>query len=163
MTLLAFIILNIAAIVYLRFFMKRNLHTLEILANWCISAIVIQNISAILYLKLELIELADDVSLNWADVTNRTVLVPILTIGFLNHYVTLKSKVKKLYFLALYGTIMTGIEWLSEWTGLFFHAERWQVWWSFPLNMLVIIVTLFSLKAIRHFFYRKDKDNGFYI
>ncbi|OZM56388.1 hypothetical protein CIB95_11470 [Lottiidibacillus patelloidae] len=163
MTLFLFILVNIAAIAYLRFVMKRNLHSLEILVYWCISAIVIQNISAILFLKFELIKLSEIASLNWADVINRTVLVPILTITILNYYVTLQSLLKKLVLISIYVTILTGIEWLSEWTNLFFHADSWQLWWSFALNALVIVVTLTSLKVIRHTFYRKDKANGFYV
>lgn len=161
MTLIIFIILNVSLAGYFLFYYQKNLAIFEIFGYWCFAIILFQNMSAILYLQFELITLSEIKSYNWADTLNRLILFPLLIVWFLNLYHTAKTT-NKVILLFIFLNILVGMEWLSDWVGLFKH-NNWQLWWSYVLKLSIISLSIIFMSVFRRKFYRKDRSNEFHI
>jgi hypothetical protein len=156
------IAVNILLFYYVLFILKKNLHKLEIFAYWCSVSIIVQNISAILYLQLHKIIFSEMKSLNWADSLNRTVLFPLLVVWFLNMYAGTANIKIKLLLIFIFLNILCGVQLLSDWGGLFKHQD-WKLWWSYAITLSLLLTMIGFMKLVRFIFYRKDRSNEFYI
>jgi hypothetical protein len=153
MILFLFILLNLAIVILYFILGKRNLHILESVAYFFFAGIPNQNISAILSLNFEWIEATTSRGLEWAEVINRSVLIPIIVVWFLTFWIHTSSLLKRLGCLFLFGGIITGIEVLSVWTGLI-QFNHWKYTWSFALNLGMLIINIPFMIFFRSQLYR---------
>ncbi|MBB6452362.1 putative membrane protein SirB2 [Salirhabdus euzebyi] len=162
MVLLLFVFINIVVAVYAIRYKKTGLDPLEIFAYWCFTVILIQNNSALLHLNIEGIILSERESYNWADLLNRLIFLPIFFVWFINRYVRTANRKEKaiLFFLSL--NIVVGIEWFGDWVGLYEH-KHWEIWWSYLSKGTMLLLALIFMKIFRHYYYKRDKANEFYV
>jgi hypothetical protein len=156
MILSIFILLNLMVFIFFFIFGKKELHILEVTAYFFFAGIPVQNLSALLCLDLEWITISSSQSLEWAEVINRSVLIPILVVWFLSLFIHTFSSYKKLGYLLFFTCLLTGIEYLSESLGLLNHAH-WKFWWSFALNACLLFIAIPFMFFFRSHFYKGIK------
>jgi hypothetical protein len=156
MILSIFILLNLTVFFSFFIFGKKELHILEITAYFFFAGIPVQNLSALLCLDLGWITISSTQSLEWAEVINRSVLIPILVVWFLSLFIHTFSYYKKIFYLLFFTCILTGIEYLSEWLGLLKHVH-WKFWWSFALNAGLLLIAIPFMVFFRSYFYKGIK------
>lgn len=111
---------------------KKNLHILEILAYWFLASYLTQNFSALCFMNFKTLIIPDKPSLEFSHFLNRTTLIPLIMVLFLDEYLTKNSLFKIAQLMVIFVGILTGIEWLSHYSGVLVHYH-WQFWWS-PAN-----------------------------
>ncbi|WP_442598436.1 hypothetical protein [Neobacillus sp. D3-1R] len=145
MILFFYIILNVMVIILFSK-MKKYLHSLEILVYWLISSYVFQNFSAFCYMNFKTIDIPEVFSLEFAHFINRIILYPALMVAFLQYFLMLSSRFKKLLFIISSVLLLTGLEWLSDFLGVIKHIH-WHFWWS-PVFWLAGLLFLISFMTI---------------
>jgi hypothetical protein len=140
--------LNVAIAFCFARYRKPNLHTLEILAYYFLSAILVQNYSALLFMNLKFTYIPFILGFQLADLVNRTVLYPHVIVLFLNQYIALKTVGKKIGMVAGWTILLTGMEWLDDWLGVHKHTH-WSFWWSLPVWLTILLIVTVFMKFFR--------------
>lgn len=148
MVFIFYVLVNVFLILYFFRFQKKNLFPLEIFASWIVSSIIFQNYSALFYMNLNYFYIPDVLSLELAHLLNRTVLIPVITLIFLNQYVKLDSLKKKIVSLIVIELFLALSEWSEHAAGILVHRD-WKMEWSFVFWMLYIAVSILFLKYFR--------------
>ncbi|MEW9699801.1 hypothetical protein [Paenibacillus sp. SI8] len=143
-----YILLNSAVVLFLWKYKKKNIHILEVLVYWLFAGILYQNYSALLYMNFKLIIIPDTLSLEMAHFINRTVLYPVFTILFLNHFIRLQSAGKKIALILSYVVLFNGLEGLADWLGVLMHT-KWKLWWSFSFWIIYLLLSIGFMKFFR--------------
>lgn len=130
-------------------FQKKHLSPIEILLYWCISSLLVQNYSAIQTMNLKSSVIPDQLSLEFTQFLNRTVLYPILSLICINLYLALRGATTKWICVLGYATFMTGLEWLFGVLNVFVHVW-WKMSWSAAFWLIQVFLLIGIMKAIRH-------------
>jgi hypothetical protein len=152
MILLFYIVLNLIAVVlFIR--IKKKLHVLEIIVYWLVASYLFQNFSALCYMNFKTIIIPDKLSYELSHFINRIILYPLLMVSFLHFFLISNTKIKKIILLLSFILLLTGLEWLEDFFGVLNHIE-WQLWWSFSIWLLAMLILLGCLKAFRKVLYK---------
>jgi hypothetical protein len=134
---------------------KRRLHLFEGIIVWVCTELLQNNFHWLIGLNYRLVEL----SLNWIDYlvydTNRSIIVPICMMLFLELHESLDRKWKKLLNGAMFAALFVGLEYLDDVLGILSHSRNWRVWYSFAnwtFNLLVLWLVFRGIRSIA----RKD-------
>lgn len=149
-----YIILNLVIILAFFLIVKKHLKNLEILVHWFVGSILFQNFSAVNYMNYKKLIIPEDFSIELTHFFNRMILIPLLFVWFLNQYIALTSKVKKLTLSLFFLLIFLGIEWLAEELGVLEHKD-WKIWWSVAFWTSAQIASVFFMK-----YFRKKLNEG---
>lgn len=144
--LLYIIVVNIFISMIFLLHAKKHLRKIELFVYWLFSAIPVQNAAA-LGINFSLVKLSDEKLLQWAYTINRSFLIPIIMVWFLNRYVAAKTKKFKLLIFSFFTVFLTGIDQLSLWIGLF--ENKYSVWWSIPLWFTILVSSLIFMKLFQ--------------
>lgn len=148
MVFIFYVLVNVFLTLYFFWFQKKNIFPLEIFASWIVSSIVFQNYSALFYMNMNYFYIPDVLSLELAHLLNRTVLIPVITLIFLNQNVKLDSLKKKIVSLIVIELFLALSEWSEHAAGILVHRD-WKMEWSFAFWMLYIAVSILFLKYFR--------------
>lgn len=148
MVLLIYFLANLAILLYFLKFQRENLFPLEIFTYWIVSTIVFQNYSAFFYMNIKHFIIHENLSIEMTHLINRIVLIPVITLIFLNNYVNLTTIKKKIAFIFLIIIIFGCIEMLSHITGVLIH-KNWNFWWSLIFWFIYILIAILLLKYFR--------------
>lgn len=148
MIFLFYLLANASVTVFFFKFQKKNLHAIEIFISWVVSTIIFQNYVALFYMNFDFFYIPEILSLELAHLLNRTVLIPVITLLFLNHYILLNSLKKKLASFIIIVLFCTGLEWLDHVTGVVIHRD-WKIWWSFSFWIFDFFICLLFLRFFR--------------
>lgn len=151
MILIFYLIVNVLTI-FLFIKMKKRLHILEILVYWMFSSYLFQNFSALCFMNFKALIIPDKLTYEFAHFINRIVLYPAIMVTFLLFFVILNSHLKKLFLLAGFIILLTGLEWLSDLLGVMKHVH-WQLWWSFTFWLIALVVLIGLMKFFRNILY----------
>ncbi|WP_273131318.1 hypothetical protein ACNRWW_07495 [Metabacillus sp. HB246100] len=127
---------------------KKNIHLLEIIFLICTTVIVNQLFCSFLQANLKWIEPYDTATAKAIIILQRTILIPLLTMYFLNLLIGAKKKRNKVIIFLVQLVIVYLIE---ELCGLF-HIMRFYVnhlYLAFFQTTLLLIVGLISFKYFR--------------
>ena len=154
MVLTFYILLNIAVLLFFFRYQKRNIHVLEVITYWLVATILFQNYTALFYMNFKYFLIPDILSLELANLMNRTILFPLLAILFLNRYIVLTTIKEKTLWLVCYTVILSSMEGLGDRLGILIHTH-WKIGWSFSF-------WLFFLLALMGFmsYFRKKLNHG---
>lgn len=148
-----FVLLNILAIVLFFKFQRKNIHPIEIVTCWFVSTILFQNYSAFFVMNMKYFKIPEILSLELSHFLNRTVLIPMVTLIFINFYIT-KSKVgQKIIIFVSFFLLLGGVEFMEHFLGVLLH-HNWKLLWSFAfwiiyLQLIIIFMKYFRKKLIR--------------
>ncbi|KIL38660.1 hypothetical protein SD70_25165 [Gordoniibacillus kamchatkensis] len=131
---------------------KKRLLPIEIFLYWCLSAIFVQNYSAIQTMNFKSSINPNEPGPEFAHLLNRTVLYPVLGMLFLNSYCALKSGRMKLVCILSFAALTTGIEWLSSVLGVFVHVWL-KLWWSAAFWLIHNLLLVGIMKMFRRKLY----------
>ncbi|WP_157276686.1 hypothetical protein [Paenibacillus sp. Soil766] len=80
----------------------------------------------------------------------RLVLYPLVTLFYLNEISAAASKIKKTGVIIKYSVFLLGLEWVSDWLGVFNHTNPYLlgsgVFWLGYLMLMLIIMKVFHSK-----------------
>lgn len=127
---------------------NKHLHALEIFAVWCAGSLIIQNYSALQTMNFRSSVIPDILSLELANLLNRTVLYPVAILLFLDWHSAAGSLGKKSWITLLAAAVLTGLEWLSGRLGVFVHVT-WPLWGTAVFWLLLCLVAEAILKLMR--------------
>ncbi len=152
MILFFYVILNGTAL-FLFTKIKKRLHILEIAVYWMLASYFLQNFSALCLLNFKTIIIPDRQSYEFAGYLNRSILYPVLMVTYLHVFLIISSSLIKFFLFIFSVFLLTGLEWLADYVGIFSHVQ-WQIWWSFlfwstALTGLMAIMKFFRLKLYR--------------
>lgn len=153
MVLLFYFLVNIIAI-FLFMRVKKNLHILEIMVYWMVATYLFQNFSAICYMNFKTIVIPNKLSYEFSHFLNRLFLYPVLMVAFLNLFIILKSKLKKLLLTFVSILLLTGLEWFADFLGVINHVH-WRIWWSFSFWLAGLLILLVAMGFFRKILYRR--------
>jgi hypothetical protein len=88
-------------------------------------------------------------SLEMAHFINRTVLIPVSTIIFLNQYIILKNLRNKIVFIIIFVLLIAGIEWLEDYLGVLIHSN-WKISWSLVYWAAYILILILFMGFFRN-------------
>ncbi|MCZ8519564.1 MULTISPECIES: hypothetical protein [Paenibacillus] len=133
---------------------RKQLVPLEILLYWCLSSLLTQNYSALQTMNFKSSMIPDQLSPEFAQFFNRTVLYPILALLFLHAYNASKKAGPKVVCIVGFSLLMYGFDYLSSVLGVFVHVTV-KEWWSAAFWLLhnVILVGVMSI-------FRKKLQSG---
>lgn len=141
MTFAVYLIANAAAALYVLAIRKRRIQSLEVLAYWLLSMILVQNYSAIFYMNTRFTDIPDILSFEGADLVNRLVLYPLAIVLFLDLCTACFTMTGKAGTVLAGVCVLTGLEWIDDWTGIHVHRS-WVFWWSPAIWLLILLVSL---------------------
>ncbi|MCZ8520884.1 MULTISPECIES: hypothetical protein [Paenibacillus] len=128
---------------------KRRLHVFEGIIVWVFTVLLQNNFHWLFGLNYKLVELSHD----WIDYlvydTNRSIIVPIGMMLFLELHTSLDRKWKKLLNGAMFVALFVGLEYLGDVLGILSHSRNWRVWFSFANWALNLAVLWLAFKGIR--------------
>jgi len=102
---------------------KKHLHSLEIFFYWCAASLLIQNRSAIFTMNLKTVVIPQSATYEFSHMLIRLVLYPLVTLSCLNEWAATESKTKKTWAIIKYSALLLGLEWISDWLGVFKHMN----------------------------------------
>jgi hypothetical protein len=147
-----YILLNIAAILFFIKYKKRMLHTLENFIYWLIATIIFQNYTAILYSNTNHLIIPNKFSLALSHFFNRTFLIPIIIVTFLNIYLMATTIWRKLLSMIGFIIVLVGYEMLSDLLGVLQHFH-WRLWWSISYWFAALVLSIGFMKFFRKILY----------
>ncbi|WML48700.1 hypothetical protein RCG23_00680 [Neobacillus sp. PS3-34] len=153
MILFFYIMLNVIGI-FLFQKIKKQLHILEIIVYWLVASYFFQNFSALCYMNFKTIQIPEKLSYEFSHFLNRILLYPMIMVSFLNFILILNTLLKKLLLIIIYVCALTGLEWLSDSLGVINHVH-WQMWWSFSLWFVFLLVLIVIMKFFRIVLFKK--------
>jgi hypothetical protein len=153
MVLIFYSALNLIALSLFIKYGRKNLHILEVLVYWMVSSYLFQNFSALCYMNFKTIIIPEKLSFEFSHVVNRLVLYPLLMVTFLNFYLFLTTKVKKLLLVIFFTCLLAGLEGLSDYLGILIHVH-WRIWWSFSLWLAVLLLLNVLAKLFRRVLFK---------
>jgi hypothetical protein len=138
-----FLFMNLLMLIFFFKFQKKHLHPLEVLVIWMVSSMLYQNYSALFFMNFKNFIIPNVFSLEITHLMNRTVLIPIITIIFLNRYIVIRSFYQRMIFTLFFILFLTGIEKSADFLGVLKHFH-WKLWWSigfwFIYTLLLILI-----------------------
>lgn len=155
MILVLYFFLNIiAAFLFIK--LKKRPHILEILVYWLVSSYIYQNFSALCYMNFKTLHIPSRLTYELSHFLNRIVLIPILMVTFIHFYLSLDTYFKKLLLLISFTFILTGFEWIADYSGVIVHVN-WRIWWSFSFWLTALFILIVSMKLFRRILYKGGK------
>jgi hypothetical protein len=149
-----YILLNIAALYLFSKYKKRMLHVLEVLFYWFIAAIIFQNYTALLYSNTNYLIIGNQIGLGLSHFLNRTLLIPIFIVTFLNIYLMAVTFWRKLFLMIGFIILLEGYEMLSDSLGVLRHLH-WRIWWSFSFWAGFLVFSLVFMNLFRKILYSR--------
>jgi hypothetical protein len=147
MILFIYLLLNgIALLFFIK--KKKNLHILELTAYWFLASYIAQNFSALCYMNFKTIHIPEVLPLEISHFISRTNLYPVIMVLFLDYYLVTQKSYKKGLLMILFVAILTSIEWLNHFLGVFIHVN-WQFWWSPAVWFGALILLISFMKGFR--------------
>lgn len=147
MILLFFTLLNVCVVFYFFYFQKKNLHSLEVFMYWLISTILFQNYSALFHMNIGRFKIPDIPPVEFSHLLNRLVLVPVVTLIFLNIFISL-NRILKVFICLVFFMIFCGVEGLEHALGILIHTN-WNISWSIGFWILYILLNVLFMKFFR--------------
>lgn len=116
---------------------RRRLHLFEMMFIWMMVWVITHSVSSIIIENLELVSISQRLDEFWLHVFKRLILYPLIIILFIDFYVRVKSKSKKMATLGLNLLVMVLLERLFIKLGVLF-SHHFMIWmsvleWSFTL------------------------------
>nr|WP_263324792.1 hypothetical protein [Neobacillus sp. Marseille-Q6967] len=116
---------------------RRRLHLFEMMFIWMMVWVITHSVSSIIIENLELVSISQRLDEFWLHVFKRLILYPLIIILFIDFYVRVKSKSKKMATLGLNLLVMVLLERLFIILGVLF-SHHFMIWmsvleWSFTL------------------------------
>lgn len=150
MVLILYSLVSLIVFVYFIKYQKKHLHLLEIFFYWCLASLLIQNRSAIFTMNIKNVIIPHSTMFEFSHVLIRLVLYPLVTLFCLNEIAAAASKIKKTWVIIKYSAFLLGLEWISDWLGVFNHMKPYLLWsgvfWIGYLILMMIIMKLFVRK-----------------
>lgn len=148
MVFLFFLFLNAIVLILFWKFGRGSIHSLEVVAYWLFSSIIIHNWSAVIFLNTQLGEDSHLRSMNVIFAINRTFLLPILIVWFLNVVSQVKGVWGRIRTFLFFLAPLLGIGWLSDALGVF-HFKKWTFMMSVGAWSITFILSYLFLKLFR--------------
>ncbi|UJF31735.1 hypothetical protein [Paenibacillus hexagrammi] len=150
MLLLLYSSVSLFVFVYFLKYQNKHLHSLEIFFYWCLASLLIQNRSAIFTMNTKIVLSPPTVVHELSDVLIRLVLYPIVTLFCLHEIAAASSKIKKAWIIIKYSILLLGLEWISDWLGVFKHVGPYLlgsgIFWIGYLMLMMMIQMVFRGK-----------------
>lgn len=148
MILTFFVILNVVVLFLFFKWQKINIHRLEVLIIWLISTMFFQNYSAFFNMNYKYFKIPEVLSLELAHLLNRTILIPVITIIFLNRFIILRHLRNKIALFFCTMLLLAGIEGLADFTGVLIHTN-WKIWWSLLFWVIYLLILILCMSLFR--------------
>lgn len=150
MVLLLYSIVSLFVFVYFMKYPKKHLHALEIFLFWCLASLLIQVRSAIFTMNMKNVVIPQSLIFEFSHVLIRLVLYPLVTVFCLNEIAAAASTMKKIGVIIKYSALLLGLEWTSDWLGVFNHMKPYLlgsgVFWVGYVILMIIIMKVFHRK-----------------
>lgn len=150
MVFLLYSFVSLFVFVYFMKYRKKQLHSLEIIFYWCLASLLIQNRAAIFTMNMKTVVIPDLVMYEFSHMLIRLVLYPLVTLFCINEIATAASKIKKTWAIIKYSAFFLGLEWISDWLGVFKHMKPYLLWsgvfWIGYLILMMMIMIIFRRK-----------------
>ncbi len=143
-----FALLNILAIVLIFKFQRKNIHPIEIVTCWLVSTILFQNYSAFFVMNMKYFKVPEILSLELTHLLNRTVLIPVITLIFINYYITKSKFRQKIIIFVSFVLFLGGIEFMEHFLGVLLH-HNWKVLWSIAFWVIYLQLVNIFMKYFR--------------
>ncbi|MDF2962517.1 MAG: hypothetical protein K0S39_4252 [Paenibacillus sp.] len=134
---------------------KRKIHLFEGIVLWCFLLSIQNNFVWLFSLNFKLVELSRDITNYLAYDSIRSVIVPLLTILFLELNLYVNEVWKKTLSWAGIIMLLVGIEYMAELLDILVHSEEWKLWWSFA-NWTSNVGLSFAVHKSIRYVARKD-------
>ncbi|MGG1554606.1 hypothetical protein [Paenibacillus ferrarius] len=146
MVFLLYSLVSLFAYAYFMKFRKKHLHSLEIFFYWCLASVLIQNRSAIYTMNMKTVVIPQLATYEFSHLLIRLVLYPLVTLFCLNEIAAAESKMK-IWAIIKYSAYLLGLEWISDWLGVFKHMKPYLLWsgvyWLGYLILMMIVMRIF--------------------
>ncbi len=153
MVFLLYSFVTLFVFVYFMKYQKKHLHSLEIFFFWCLASMMIQNRSAIFTMNMKNVVIPQSIMFEFSHVLIRIVLYPLVTLFCLNEIAAAASKIKKTWVIIKYSALLFGLEWLSDWLGVFKHMKPY-LFWSGVFWIGYLMLMMMIMKVFRRIFYK---------
>jgi hypothetical protein len=111
---------------------------------------LIQNRSAIFTMNMKIVVIPHSIMFEFSHVLIRLVLYPLVTLFCLNEIAAAASRTKKTWVIIKYSALLFGLEWISDWLGVFKHMKPYLFWsavfWTGYLILIMMIMKVFRRK-----------------
>lgn len=134
---------------------KKNLHILEIIVYWLVGSYLFQNFSALCFMNFKTIIIPNRLTYELSHFLNRTVLYPVIMVIFLKFFLIVNNRLKKLFLILGFVTLLSGLEWLSDVLGVMLHVH-WQVWWSLTFWLVALLMLIVFMKIFQRLLYKGE-------
>ncbi|MDF2791938.1 MAG: hypothetical protein K0S80_5040 [Neobacillus sp.] len=115
---------------------------------WLIGTMLFQNYSALFVMNFKYFYIPDIIQLKLSHLLNRLVLIPVITLIFMNGYLSLHRRIHKVILFLIFMLLFDGIEWLAHRSGVLIH-QNWNVWWSIGFWFLYGCLNILFMKWFR--------------
>ncbi|MFC5448293.1 hypothetical protein [Paenibacillus aestuarii] len=150
MFFLLYCFVSVFLFVYFMKYRKKRLHSLEIFFHWCLASLLIQNRSALFMMNMKTVLIPQSAAHACSNLLIRLVLYPLVTLLCLDETAAAESKIKKTWAIIKYSAILLGLEWVSDWVGVFKHTKPYLlgsgVFWIGYLILMTMIMMIFRRK-----------------
>ncbi|CAH1213154.1 hypothetical protein PAECIP111891_03921 [Paenibacillus allorhizoplanae] len=150
MVFLLYSFVSLFVFVYFMKYQKKHLHALEIFLFWCLASLLIQIRSAIFTMNMKSVVIPQSLLFEFSHVLIRLVLYPLVTVFCLNEIAATASKTKKIGMIIKYSALLLGLEWISDWLGVFNHMKPYLlgsgVFWVGYVMLMIMIMKVFHRK-----------------
>jgi hypothetical protein len=127
-----------------------RLDPLHIIFLWLIAAILSMDAISIIGSNLNRVELTKQFQMFWCFILYQVVLVPAITVGFINIYRTVALTVAKAVASSCVILLLVGSEYGAEWAGVWKHV-RWHIWNDLLLWSCFVVACLAAQNLfVRH-------------
>ncbi|NHC20728.1 hypothetical protein G6554_21020 [Bacillus sp. MM2020_4] len=99
-------------------------------------------------MNFKFIVIPNVLSLEMTHFMNRTVLLPVLTLIFLNWFIVIKAFYQRAVFIFAFILLLAGIEKLADYVGIFKHIH-WRIGWSLGVWTIYILLLILIMRIFR--------------
>jgi hypothetical protein len=148
MIFIFYFLLNLFPLIFFFKFQKKHLHSLEIFVLWLVSSMLFQNYSALFFMNFKYFIIPNVFSIEMTHFMNRIVLIPIITLIFLNRYIVTKPFYQRMVLTFFFIFLLTVIETLADFLGVLKHTH-WRIWWSIEFWVIYILLLILIMGIFR--------------
>lgn len=148
MIFIFYLFLNLLILAYFFYWQKKHLHSLEIFVLWLAGSMLFQNYSALFFMNFKYFVIPNVLSIEITHFMNRVVLIPIITIIFLNQLIIIKSLIQRIVCTFIFVFLLTGMENLAVYLGVLKHVN-WRIMWSIGFWFIYTLILIFIMGIFR--------------